>query len=112
LITPIAMEKGVGLPSVRGAHVGAGVISEVMRNMATTAQLLKWPHPKIAFACDRYDHRMLDDSLVKIVDVVKRTGDVLGGLVFFPGRLRSNRARSPHTDKKAREQLRCASISA
>ena len=39
--------------------------------------------PKIRIRLRSYDHRMLDDSLVKIVDVVKRTGAVLGGAGAF-----------------------------
>ncbi len=53
-----------------------------------------------------YDHRMLDDSLAKIVDTVQRTGASLAGPVLLPTSVkRYTVLRSPHTDKKSREQF-------
>jgi small subunit ribosomal protein S10 len=74
--------------------------------MATTAQAPKITAPKIRIRLRSYDHRMLDDSLVKIVDVVKRTGAVLAGPVLLPVQIKKYCVlRSPHTDKKSREQF-------
>jgi small subunit ribosomal protein S10 len=62
--------------------------------------------PKIRIRLRSYDHKMLDDSLVKIVDVVKRTGAVLSGPVLLPTNIKKYTVlRSPHTDKKSREQF-------
>ncbi len=53
-----------------------------------------------------YDHRMLDDSLAKIVDTVQRTGASLAGPVLLPTAIKKYTVlRSPHTDKKSREQF-------
>ena len=53
-----------------------------------------------------YDHKILDDSLIKIVEVVKRTGAVLAGPVLLPTHIKKYTVlRSPHTDKKSREQF-------
>lgn len=74
--------------------------------MTTVAQPVKVLAPKIRIRLRSYDHKMLDDSLVKIVDVVKRTGAVLSGPVLLPTQIRRYTVlRSPHTDKKSREQF-------
>jgi small subunit ribosomal protein S10 len=53
-----------------------------------------------------YDYRMLDDSLAKIVDTVQRTGANLSGPVLLPTSIKKYTVlRSPHTDKKSREQF-------
>jgi small subunit ribosomal protein S10 len=70
------------------------------------AQAVKASAPKIRISLVSYDHKMVDDSLVKIVDVVKRTGAVLAGPVLLPTSIRKYTVlRSPHTDKKSREQF-------
>src|ERR1700749_3466204 len=75
--------------------------------MATVAQApAKTTAPKIWIRLRSYGHKMLDDSLVKIVDVVKRTGAVLSGPVLLPTNIKKYCVlRSPHTDKKSREQF-------
>src|SRR5688572_17706030 len=71
-----------------------------------TVQAPKIAAPKIRIRLRSYDHKMLDDSLVKIVDVVKRTGAVLAGPVLLPTSIKKYTVlRSPHTDKKSREQF-------
>src|SRR5512141_573613 len=61
---------------------------------------------KIRIKLRAYDHRMLDDSLAKIVDTVQRTGASLAGPVLLPTSIkRYTVLRSPHTDKKSREQF-------
>ncbi len=74
--------------------------------MATAVQPAKIAAPKIRIRLRSYDHKMLDDSLVKIVDVVKRTGAVLVGPVLLPVQIKKYTVlRSPHGDKKSREQF-------
>jgi small subunit ribosomal protein S10 len=71
-----------------------------------TVPAAKITAPKIRIRLRSYDHKMLDDSLVKIVDVVKRTGAVLSGPVLLPTNIKKYTVlRSPHTDKKSREQF-------
>ncbi|MBI3292369.1 MAG: 30S ribosomal protein S10 [Elusimicrobia bacterium] len=53
-----------------------------------------------------YDHKMLDDSLAKIVDIARRTGSSIVGPVLLPTQMkRYTVLRSPHADKKSREQF-------
>ena len=53
-----------------------------------------------------YDHRVLDQSTRQIVDTTKRTGAVIAGPVPLPTRIRKYTVlRSPHVDKKSREQF-------
>jgi small subunit ribosomal protein S10 len=53
-----------------------------------------------------FDHRILDQSTKQIVDTTKRTGAVIAGPVPLPTRTRKYTVlRSPHIDKKSREQF-------
>lgn len=61
---------------------------------------------KIRIKLKAYDHRVLDQSAKDIVDVARRTGALVSGPVPLPTR-RSlfTVLRSPHVDKKSREQF-------
>ena len=53
-----------------------------------------------------YDHRILDQSLGRIVDTARRSGAVVVGPVLLPTRIKKYCVlRSPHVDKKSREQF-------
>jgi small subunit ribosomal protein S10 len=53
-----------------------------------------------------YDHRLLDKAVKQIVSTVKRTGSQLVGPVPLPNKKRCFTVlRSPHIDKKSREQF-------
>jgi len=53
-----------------------------------------------------YDHRVLDTSTKEIVDTAKRTGAGVRGPVPLPTRIQKYTVlRSPHVNKKAREQF-------
>ena len=53
-----------------------------------------------------YDHRLLDQSVVEIIDTAKRTGAKVSGPIPLPTRInRWTVLRSPHVDKKSREQF-------
>jgi small subunit ribosomal protein S10 len=53
-----------------------------------------------------YDHKMLDDSLAKIVDSARRTGAAITGPVLLPTKIKKYTVnRSVHVDKKSREQF-------
>ena len=61
---------------------------------------------KITIKLCAYDHRILDQSAGEITETVKRTGAKVSGPITFP--TRKNRytvLRSPHIDKKSREQF-------
>ena len=53
-----------------------------------------------------FDHRMLDQSSLDIVETAKRTGAKVSGPIPLPTRIeRFTVNRSPHVDKKSREQF-------
>jgi small subunit ribosomal protein S10 len=53
-----------------------------------------------------YDHRLLDQSVKEIVDTAHRTGARIGGPVPLPTKINKYTVlRSPHVDKKSREQF-------
>ncbi len=53
-----------------------------------------------------FDHRTLDSSAAEIVNTAKRTGAQVRGPIPLPTRIeRFTVLRSPHIDKKSREQF-------
>ena len=53
-----------------------------------------------------YDHRVLDQSTQEIVNTAKRTSAVVRGPIPLPTRIEKFTVlRSPHVNKKAREQF-------
>ena len=61
---------------------------------------------KIRIRLKGYDHRLLDQSVVEIMDTAKRTGAKVSGPIPLPTRInRWTVLRSPHVDKKSREQF-------
>lgn len=53
-----------------------------------------------------YDHRVLDQSAAEIVNTAKRTGAHVKGPIPLPTRIEKFTVnRSPHIDKKSREQF-------
>ncbi|MCK5800017.1 MAG: 30S ribosomal protein S10 [Deltaproteobacteria bacterium] len=62
--------------------------------------------PKIRIRLKAYDHRQLDQSAAEIVDTAVRTGAKISGPVPLPTRINKYTVlRSPHVDKKSREQF-------
>jgi small subunit ribosomal protein S10 len=61
---------------------------------------------KIRIKLKSYDHNLLDKSAEKIVKTVKSTGAVVSGPIPLPTHKRIYTVlRSPHVNKKAREQF-------
>ena len=61
---------------------------------------------KIRIRLQAFDHRILDGSTAEIVNTAKRTGAQVRGPVPMPRRInRFTVNRSPHIDKKSREQF-------
>ncbi|MEI6729655.1 MAG: 30S ribosomal protein S10 [Pseudomonadota bacterium] len=61
---------------------------------------------KIRIRLKAYDHMLLDSSTSEIVNTAKRTGAQVRGPVPLPRRIeRFTVNRSPHIDKKSREQF-------
>ncbi|HAG51463.1 MAG: 30S ribosomal protein S10 [Deltaproteobacteria bacterium GWC2_42_51] len=61
---------------------------------------------KIRIRLKAYDHRLLDRSVKEIVDTAKRTGANIKGPIPLPTEINKYCVlRSPHVDKKSREQF-------
>lgn len=61
---------------------------------------------KIKIKLKAYDHKLLDRSVSEIVETTKRTGAKVVGPIPLPTvRNRWTVLRSPHVDKKSREQF-------
>ena len=61
---------------------------------------------KIRIRMESYDHRALDTSAKEIVEHARRTNARVSGPVPLPTRIeRYTVLRSPHVDKKSREQF-------
>jgi len=61
---------------------------------------------KIRIRLKAYDHKILDQSLKELVETVKRTGAKIVGPIPLPTKIsRYTVLRSPHVDKKSREQF-------
>lgn len=63
-------------------------------------------NPKIRIKLKAYDYRVLDQSVREIVDTARKTGARIAGPVPLPTKIsRYTVLRSPHVDKKSREQF-------
>ena len=61
---------------------------------------------KIRIRLKAFDHKLLDQSTKEIVETAKRTGAKVAGPIPLPTRInRFTVLRSPHVDKKSREQF-------
>ncbi len=61
---------------------------------------------KIRIRLKAYDYRLLDQSVSEIVETAQRTGAKISGPVPLPTSIsRYTVLRSPHVDKKSREQF-------
>ncbi|MDA8362860.1 MAG: 30S ribosomal protein S10 [Pseudomonadota bacterium] len=61
---------------------------------------------KIRIRLKAFDHRLIDRSAMEIVDTAKRTGALVKGPIPLPTKIeRYTLLRSPHVDKKSRDQF-------
>lgn len=61
---------------------------------------------KVRIRLKGFDHKLLDQSTGEIVETAKRTGARLSGPIPLPTKIeRYTVLRSPHVDKKSREQF-------
>src|ERR1700741_5042709 len=61
---------------------------------------------KIRIRLKAYDYRLLDPSVSRIFDTIRRTGGRVAGPIPLPTRIeRFTVNRSPHVDKKSREHF-------
>ncbi|GAB4568748.1 MAG: 30S ribosomal protein S10 [Haliangiales bacterium] len=62
--------------------------------------------PRIRIRLKAYDHGLLDQSANEIVETAKRTGAKVAGPIPLPTKINKYCVlRSPHGDKKSREQF-------
>ena len=63
-------------------------------------------HEIIRIRMEAYDHSVLDQSALEIVDTAKRTNSIVHGPIPLPTRVERYTVLSgPHVDKKARQQF-------
>jgi small subunit ribosomal protein S10 len=61
---------------------------------------------KIRIKLRGYDHRMLDKSVRRIVETIRRTGSNVSGPILLPTRIKKYTViKSPHVDKRGMEQF-------
>ncbi|MFC1524970.1 30S ribosomal protein S10 [Planctomycetota bacterium] len=61
---------------------------------------------KIRIRLEAYDSKLLDQSVKEIVDTIQRSGAKIVGPIPLPTKIeRYTVLRSPHVDKKSREQF-------
>ena len=61
---------------------------------------------KIRIKLQAYEHRILDQSVVEILNTARRTGSMVAGPIPLPTRIeRFTVNRSPHIDKKSMDQF-------
>ncbi|OGI45304.1 MAG: 30S ribosomal protein S10 [Candidatus Muproteobacteria bacterium RIFCSPHIGHO2_01_FULL_65_16] len=61
---------------------------------------------RIRIRLKAFDHRLIDRSAQEIVDTARRTGALVHGPIPLPTKIeRFTLQRSPHADKKARDQF-------
>jgi len=64
------------------------------------------PTDKIRIRLKGYDHKLLDQSTREIVETARRTGATVAGPIPLPtSTSKYTVLRSPHVDKKSREQF-------
>lgn len=64
------------------------------------------PKQKIRIKVRGYDHKLVDQSSIQIVETAERTGAAVAGPVPLPTRIEKFCViRSPHIDKDSREQF-------
>ena len=68
--------------------------------------MVQYEGQKIRIRLRAFDHRLLDQSAVEIVDTARRTGARIAGPIPLPTRIeRYSVLRSPHVDKRSQEQF-------
>src|ERR1700733_9882913 len=90
------------LPSL--VRAGGGAVSTYWRAARKLGRIMTGD--RIRIRMEAYDHRALDSSAKEIVEHAKRTNARVCGPIPVPTRIeRYTVLRSPHIDKKSREQF-------
>jgi small subunit ribosomal protein S10 len=76
------------------------------RDHAEEVSLAGFSSERIRIRMEAYDHEVLDRTAQEIVDTAKNTGAMVNGPIPLPTRIeRFTVLRSPHIDRKSREQF-------
>src|SRR5437667_776566 len=102
--------RGCALPSARAAAPSAPASSPKSSNRevgsAPARTFMAIDNQNIRIRLRAYDHRVLDQSTSEIVNTAKRTGARVRGPIPLPTKIEKFTVlRSPHVDKKSREQF-------
>jgi len=110
----------VGFPNKNGVGVRferrwpLGRVADVWNGASCVSLKLLWigrlnvaaQHEVIRIRMEAYDHAILDQSALEIVDTAKRTHSEVHGPIPLPTRIERYTVLSgPHVDKKARQQF-------
>ncbi len=83
-----------------------GFVSRLTFYVLRASNSKSMKNDKIRIRLKAYDYRILDQSATEIVDTVRRTGAKIAGPIPLPTTIaRYTVNRSPHIDKKSREQF-------
>src|SRR6266850_5457013 len=104
--------RGCALPSARAAAPSAPASSpkssnrRAQRPLGNRKTFMAIDNQNIRIRLRAYDHRVLDQSTSEIVNTAKRTGARVRGPIPLPTKIEKFTVlRSPHVDKKSREQF-------
>ena len=76
------------------------------RRSADERKAFRWRLRRFGIQLKAYDYKLLDQSAGEIVETAKRTGAKVAGPIPLPTRINKFTVlRSPHVDKKSREQF-------
>jgi small subunit ribosomal protein S10 len=79
---------------------------EKFKSSRNEREKLSMQSQKIRIRLKAFDHKLLDQSTREIVETARRTGARVAGPIPLPTRInRYTVLRSPHVDKKSREQF-------
>jgi small subunit ribosomal protein S10 len=99
------------LPAALTQEPAAAVIVAPKRPEAapTSFKPPRSKQPEVRIKLRGYDHRILDASTLEIIKTARRTGADVSGPIPLPTRIEKYTVnRSPHVDKKSREQFQIA----
>ena len=83
---------------------------EMVLELAGDGEQTPMPKDKIRIRMEAYDHQVLDGASASIVDAAKKSGARVHGPIPLPTRIeRYTVLRSPHVNKKSREQFQLSS---
>ena len=96
--------RGVGQSAPGSSPISSS--REAKKAFLRKSEIMVINSQKIRIRLKAYDHRLLDQSTKEIVDTAKRTGARVAGPIPLPTSINKFCVlRSPHVDKKSREQF-------